>query len=97
EGRNCTVEIPEERFNTKHWYDSDYSKPGKICTSRAAIVKGIHMFDNKLFGIHNSESDHMDPQHKLLLQCTYRALEDAGYAMESISGSNTGVFIGKQN
>ncbi|KAM5158309.1 uncharacterized protein ACMZJ9_009597 [Mantella aurantiaca] len=97
EGRNCTVEIPQERFNIKHWYDSDYNKPGKICTSKAAIVEGINMFDNKLFGIHNSETDRMDPQHKLLLQCTYRALEDAGYAMESISGSNTGVFIGLMN
>lgn len=36
----------------------------------------------------------MDPQQKLLLQCTYRALEDAGIAMESISGSRTGVYIG---
>lgn len=36
----------------------------------------------------------MDPQQKLLLQCTYRALEDAGMAMESISGSRTGVYIG---
>ncbi|XP_018429938.1 PREDICTED: probable polyketide synthase 16 [Nanorana parkeri] len=97
EGQNCTVEIPKERFDTKHWYDSDYNKPGKICTSRAAIVEGIHMFDNKLFGIHNSESDQMDPQHKLLLQCTYRALEDAGYPMESIGGTETGVFIGLMN
>lgn len=36
----------------------------------------------------------MDPQQKLLLQCTYRALEDAGVSMESISGSRTGVYIG---
>ncbi|XP_068094360.1 mycolipanoate synthase-like [Hyperolius riggenbachi] len=97
EGRNCTVEIPEERFNAKHWYDSDSNKPGKTYSCRAAFVDGIHVFDNKLFGIHNLESDHMDPQHKLLLECTYRALEDAGYAMESISGSNTGVFIGLMN
>jgi len=40
------------------------------------------------------EADFMDPQQKLLLQCTYRALEDAGTAMESISGSRTGVYIG---
>lgn len=37
----------------------------------------------------------MDPQQKLLLQCTYRALEDAGIAMETISGSRTGVYIGE--
>lgn len=36
----------------------------------------------------------MDPQQKLLLQCAYRVLEDAGTAMESISGSRTGVYIG---
>lgn len=36
----------------------------------------------------------MDPQQKLLLQCTYRAFEDAGMSMESISGSRTGVYIG---
>ncbi|MGH0126770.1 UNVERIFIED_CONTAM: hypothetical protein FKN15_038293 [Acipenser sinensis] len=36
----------------------------------------------------------MDPQQKLLLQCTYRALEDAGMPMEKASGTRTGVFIG---
>lgn len=46
------------------------------------------------FGIPEVEADSMDPQQKLLLQCTYRALEDAGIAMESISGSRTGVYIG---
>ncbi|XP_075684382.1 mycolipanoate synthase-like [Rhinoderma darwinii] len=97
EGKNCTIEIPEERFNVKHWYDSDYNKPGKTYTSRAAIVEGIHEFDHKLFGIYKSETDNMDPQQKQLLECTYRALEDAGYPTESISGSETGVFIGLMN
>lgn len=36
----------------------------------------------------------MDPQQKLLLQCSYRALEDAGTSIESISGSRTGVYVG---
>lgn len=51
-------------------------------------------FDHKFFGITEAEADVMDPQQKLLLQCTYRALEDAGMAVESISGSRTGVYIG---
>ncbi|KAF2976075.1 hypothetical protein EK904_010371, partial [Melospiza melodia maxima] len=38
EGKNCTVEIPPERFNTKEWYDADGNKPGKICTTRAALL-----------------------------------------------------------
>lgn len=51
-------------------------------------------FDHRFFGITEAEADFMDPQQKLLLQCTYRALEDAGMAMESISGSRTGVYMG---
>ncbi|KAM4622930.1 mycocerosic acid synthase-like polyketide synthase [Discoglossus pictus] len=96
-GKNCTVEIPTERFNAKHWFDQDYNKPGKICTSRAALIDGFNEFDNKLFGIHNTEAGNMDPQQKLLLECTYRALEDAGIPAENISGSKTGVFIGLMN
>eukprot|EP00062_Callorhinchus_milii_P015742 gi/632966315/ref/XP_007899351.1/ PREDICTED: lovastatin nonaketide synthase-like [Callorhinchus milii] len=39
----------------------------------------------------------MDPQHKLLLECTYKALENAGMPKEDLSGSKTGVFIGLMN
>ncbi|KAJ1100167.1 hypothetical protein NDU88_005254 [Pleurodeles waltl] len=95
EGRNCTVEIPPERFNTKDWYDPDDSKPGKIRTTRAALIDGFNEFDNRLFGINDMEAERMDPQQKLLLECTFRALENAGIPMENISGSDTGVFIGR--
>jgi len=54
----------------------------------------LNGFDNKFFGITDSELISMDPQHKLLLQCTYRALEDAGIPMEKASGTKTGVFLG---
>ncbi|CAM5094229.1 unnamed protein product, partial [Eretmochelys imbricata] len=40
EGRNCTVEITPERFNTREWYDPDDNKPGKICTTRAVLIDG---------------------------------------------------------
>ncbi|XP_067417960.1 mycolipanoate synthase-like [Emydura macquarii macquarii] len=97
EGRNCTVEITPERFNTSEWYDPDDNKPGKICTTRAALIDGFNTFDNKLFGINDLEAERMDPQQKLLLECTYRALEDAGVTMENISGTKTGVFVGLMN
>ncbi|XP_043926692.1 putative uncharacterized protein encoded by LINC00614 [Protopterus annectens] len=95
EGKNCTVEIPPERFNTKLWYDSDDQKAGKIRTSRAALIDNFNEFDHKLFDISEAETERMDPQHKLLLECTYHALEDAGTPVENISGTKTGVFIGK--
>ncbi|KAM4606555.1 phenolphthiocerol/phthiocerol polyketide synthase subunit C-like [Polymixia lowei] len=97
EGKNCVGDIPEERFDTAYWYDPDSSKLGKTQTTKAALINGINEFDHKFFGITEAESDFMDPQQKLLLQCTYRALEDAGMAMETISGTRTGVYIGLMN
>uniref|UniRef100_UPI0037E99B90 phthioceranic/hydroxyphthioceranic acid synthase n=1 Tax=Semicossyphus pulcher TaxID=241346 RepID=UPI0037E99B90 len=97
EGKNCAVDIPKERFDTTFWYDADDCTPGKTQTTKAALVEGFNEFDHKFFGITEAEAEFMDPQQKLLLQCTYRALEDAGIAMESISGSRTGVYIGIMN
>ncbi|XP_050748789.1 uncharacterized protein LOC127013803 [Gymnogyps californianus] len=97
EGKNCAVEIPPERFNAKDWYDPDDNKPGKICTTRAALLDEFNSFDNHLFGINNMEAERMDPQQKLLIECTYKALEDAGVPVEAVSGTKTGVFIGLMN
>ncbi|XP_059412941.1 mycocerosic acid synthase-like polyketide synthase [Carassius carassius] len=96
-GENCAVQIPNDRFNLSQWYDSDESKAGKTYTAKAALIDGLNEFDHKFFGISNAETITMDPQHKLLLQCTYRALEDAGIPMEKASGMRTGVFLGLMN
>ncbi|KAI4871209.1 hypothetical protein NFI96_003475 [Prochilodus magdalenae] len=96
-GRNCAVEIPEERFDLAHWYDPDDSILGKTQTSKAAFTERFNEFDHKFFGISEDEANFMDPQQKLLLQCSYRALEDAGIPMEKVSGSRTGVYIGLMN
>ncbi|XP_061613835.1 uncharacterized protein LOC133470029 isoform X2 [Phyllopteryx taeniolatus] len=39
----------------------------------------------------------MDPQQKQLLQCVYRALENAGIPVEKASGTRTGVYFGLMN
>ncbi|XP_077159356.1 mycolipanoate synthase-like [Paroedura picta] len=97
EGRNCTVEIPPERFDSVDWYDPDSSKPGKTSTKHAALIDEFNTFDHLLFGINGMEAGRMDPQQKLLLECTYRALEDAGLTRENISNTKTGVFVGVMN
>lgn len=36
----------------------------------------------------------MDPQHKLALEVTYRALENAGIPPSKMKGTNTAVYMG---
>ncbi|XP_035981648.1 highly reducing polyketide synthase easB-like [Fundulus heteroclitus] len=97
EGRNCSVSIPRERFDMASWYDPDDTKLGKSRTAKAALIDGFNQFDHKFFGISDSEAEQMDPQQKQLLQCVYRALENAGIPMERASGTRTGVFFGIMN
>ncbi|XP_061877006.1 phenolphthiocerol/phthiocerol polyketide synthase subunit C-like isoform X1 [Entelurus aequoreus] len=96
-GRNCSVLIPKERFELSSWYDPDDNKAGKSRTAKAALLDGFNQFDHKFFGISDSEVEQMDPQQKQLLQCVYRALENAGIPMEKASGTRTGVFFGLMN
>ncbi|XP_069772909.1 phthioceranic/hydroxyphthioceranic acid synthase-like [Narcine bancroftii] len=97
QGRNCVDDIPPNRFDAQFWYDTDDNKAGKMITRRACLIEGFNEFDHKLFNINQTEANSMDPQHKLLLECTYKVFENAGMPMEDISGSKTGVFIGLMN
>src|SRR5437762_154858 len=36
----------------------------------------------------------MDPQQRLLMMYVWKAIEDAGYSAESLSGTNTALFVG---
>ena len=36
----------------------------------------------------------MDPRQRLLMECTYEALENAGFSLKSLSGQDVGVFVG---
>lgn len=40
DGKNCAVDIPEQRFNVAQWYDPDDASLGKIQTTKAAFIDG---------------------------------------------------------
>lgn len=56
-------------------------------------VRDVEGFDAALFGVSPREASWMDPQHRLLLECGWAALEDAGYAPRHVPGA-VGVFAG---
>ena len=94
EGRDAVSEVPPDRWNADDFFDSDPDAPGKIVTRRAGFVDDVTGFDAPFFGMSAREVRLMDPQHRLLLETAWRAVEHSGTAPTALANSNTGVFIG---
>jgi len=58
-----------------------------------AALEAYDCFDADFFGIPPVEAELMDPQHRILLECCWSALENAGYAPTQEAAA-TGVFAG---
>src|SRR5512139_1485782 len=59
----------------------------------APILTDIDHFAAAFFDCSPSEATYLDPQHRLLLECAWQALEDAGYTGERGSDA-VGVYAG---
>ncbi len=59
----------------------------------APILEGPGLFDAAFFGFSPTEARTMDPQHRILLELAYEALENAGCNPERYPG-RIGVFTG---
>jgi len=52
----------------------------------AGTVEGIELFDAAFFGYGHREAELIDPQQRIFLECSWQALEDAGYDPETYDG-----------
>ncbi|MCG7550582.1 SDR family NAD(P)-dependent oxidoreductase [Pseudoalteromonas sp. Of7M-16] len=94
QGKDCVTEVPKERWDWRDVYGDTKQDPRVTRSKWGGFLAHIDQFDAGFFGISCHEARQMDPQQRLLLQSAWHAIENAGYAPESLSGSNTGVYIG---
>ncbi len=92
-GRDCLVPIPEER-----WPAAAMSRNGReVRCGRGGFLRDALQFDPVLFRMTQAEAELMDPQMRVLLRVAWRALEDAAYTSESLTGRRVGVYAGAMN
>ncbi|MBA0048104.1 type I polyketide synthase [Mycobacteroides sp. LB1] len=94
EGRDAISEVPADRWDVDEFFDPEPGVPGKIVTRRAGFVDDVTGFDAPFFGMSTREVRLMDPQHRLLLEMAWRAVEHSGTAPTALENTNTGVFVG---
>jgi acyl transferase domain-containing protein len=97
EGRDAIVDVPIERWDREAYFDPNDAAPGKMTTRRGGFLDEVDRFDPHFFGIAPREAISIDPQHRLLLETAWEALEDAGVAPSGLAGTQGAVFIGLGN
>jgi acyl transferase domain-containing protein len=94
DGVDAMAEVPADRWRAADYLDPDPTAPGKAYTQRGGFLPDIAGWDAAFFGISPQEALRIDPQHRLLFELVWEALEDAGIPAESLRGTKTGVFLG---
>lgn len=92
-GVDSVREIPGDRWDIDRFYSAD-REPGKMYTREGGFLEDIGDFDPAFFNISEREACWIDPQHRMLLENSYRALEDAGIPTAPLANKNVGVFMG---
>ena len=87
--------VTDRRPDTDSPVDLAGSLPtGYASYGRGGFVEEIDKFDAGFFRITPIEARNLDPRHRMLLETSWQALEDAGIDPDRLRGSRTGVYAG---
>lgn len=93
-GRDVVGPVSPERWRLLAAREVEAREAATASNHSAALLSGLEWFDPQFFRLSPREAEEMDPQQRLLLETAWEALESAGYAGGSLSGTSTGVFVG---
>ncbi|MEV7612163.1 sulfolipid-1 biosynthesis phthioceranic/hydroxyphthioceranic acid synthase [Streptomyces sp. NPDC089799] len=93
-GGDAITEIPPDRWDAEEYYDPEQGVPGRSVSRWGGFLSDIAGFDAKFFKLSEREALATDPQHRVLLETAWEAVEHAGIQPSALAGTRTGVFVG---
>ena len=93
-GEDLVTEVPADRWDADEYYDPERGVPGRTVSRWGAFLDDIAGFDAPFFGLDDKKATAIDPQHRLLMETSWEAVEQAGIDPASLAGTLTGVFFG---
>lgn len=89
EGRDAADAVEDP-----HWLEVLRREVSPQAEYRRGMITDRDGFDAAFFNLSPREAASMDVSHRLILEETYKALEDAGYASDRLNRMKTGTFVG---
>jgi acyl transferase domain-containing protein len=93
-GEDYVTKVPSDRWDADEYYDPEPGVPGRSVSKWGAFLEDVAGFDAEFFGINDREATAIDPQHRLLMETSWEAVEHAGLDPAALSDSSTGVCVG---
>ncbi|KAI0532709.1 hypothetical protein GGR58DRAFT_489208 [Xylaria digitata] len=92
-GRNVVTNWPASRISGNAFHNAELAKRNKLHAQGGYFIKDDPgTFDAPFFSVTAAEAASMDPMQRWTLEAAYRAVENAGIAMQTLKGSQTAVF-----
>ncbi|KAK2752687.1 putative Hybrid PKS-NRPS biosynthetic cluster [Arachnomyces sp. PD_36] len=96
EPRDVLRPFPPERLAVQNFYNANGEYHGRtdVKGSSYLLNEDPRQFDASFFRISPKEAESMDPQQRILLETVFECLEAAGWPLDKMEGSPTGVYVG---
>ncbi|CAM2011292.1 SDR family NAD(P)-dependent oxidoreductase [Acanthopleuribacter pedis] len=94
EGRDGIQPLPEAYRDLDRLVGRDAE--GNLYYQWGGVLEHRNHFDPLFFNIAPREAESMNPHQRLILQESWKALEDAGRNPRALDGSQVGIFVGAE-
>lgn len=82
---------------SEHRRKDVFGRFGEFEIKDSGYLDRVDLFDNKFFGLTENESINMSPEERMMLIYSLKSFSHAGYSIEDLKGSKTGVFYASAN